>query len=302
MSTVKPAGFEGYWQGVLDELALYPAQVEVESIPLRSSDSAKLYGLHFTSSGPYRLFAYLSVPAGDGPFPAIYWVPGYGSVISPIPQGTASQVRNRFVTFSLAARGYRNADKPYAAAFPGLLTDGIEDPGAYRFRGIAADCVRGLEVLLSRSEVDASRVVVQGGDLALLTAALGEGTTHLVCKPSILYRTLEAVKGTDGYPLGEIADHLRQSPGAEAAVASTLANFDLRWFAPRVTAETLIETAPPGGFLDRGGLSALLSAFQTPLDVYESQQSSYKDGMFVEQWVSDRFGFDAPILPEHWRS
>jgi cephalosporin-C deacetylase len=247
--------------------------------------------------GSYRIFAYLSIPVGDGPFPAIYWVPGSGSVISPIPQGSASQLRSRFVAFSLAARGFRNADKPYAAAFPGLLTDGIEDPGAYRFRGIAADCVRGLEVLLSRPEVDASRVVVHGGDLALFTAALGKGATHLVCTPSTFYRALDGAKGTDS----EIADHLRQNPGSEAAVAETLSYFDPRWFAPRVTARTLVQTAPPGGFLDRDGLSSLLSAFPDQPDVYESQQSNYKDGMFVEQWVSDRFGFDAPILPEHWR-
>ena len=297
MNDNRPAGFDGYWQDVLDELALYPPRVEVEAIPIRTNDSATMYGLRFTSLGSYRIFAYLSIPVGDGPFPAIYWVPGSGSVISPIPQGSASQLRSRFVAFSLAARGFRNADKPYAAAFPGLLTDGIEDPGAYRFRGIAADCVRGLEVLLSRPEVDAGRVVVQGGDLALFTAALGKGATHLVCTPSTFYRALGAAKGTDS----EIADHLRQNPGSEAAVAETLSYFDPRWFAPRVTARTLVQTAPPGGFLDRDGLSSLLSAFPDQPDVYESQQSNYKDGMFVEQWVSDRFGFDAPILPEHWR-
>ena len=298
MNDNRPAGFDGYWQDVLDELALYPPRVEVEAIPIRNNESATMYGLRFTSLGSYRLFAYLSIPVGDGPFPAIYWVPGSGSVISPIPQGSASQLRSRFVAFSLAARGYRNADKPYAAAFPGLLTDGIEDPGAYRFRGIAADCVRGLEVLLSRPEVDASRVVVHGGDLALFTAALGEGATHLVCTPSTFYRALDAAKGTDS----EIADHLRHNPGSEADVAETLSYFDPRWFAPRITARTLVQTAPPGGFLDRDGLSSLLDAFPDQPDVYESQQSNYKDGMFVEHWVSDRFGFDAPILPEHWRS
>ena len=139
--------------------------------------------------------------------------------------------------------------------------------------------------------------MVHGGDLALLTAALGQGATHLVCTPSNFYMALDGAKGTDS----EIADHLRQSPGSEAAVAATLSYFDLRWFAPRVTARTLVQTAPPGGFLDKNGLSSLLSAFPTPPAVYESQQSNYKDGMFVEHWVSDRLGFDAPILPEHWR-
>ena len=301
MNDERPAGFDGYWQDVLDELALYPARVEVETIPIRTNDSATMYGLRLTGLDSYRLFAYLSIPVGDGPFPAVYWVTNYGSVISPIPQGSASQVRSRCVTFALAPRGFRNADKPYAAAFPGLLTDGIEDPNAYRFRGIAADCVRGLEVLLSRPEVDASRVVVQGGDLALITAALGRGATHLECTPSLFYRTLEAAKRSNGYPLGEIVDHLRQTPGSEAAVAATLSHFDLRWFAPRVTARTLIETAPPGGFLDRDGLSDLLGAFPTPPDVYESRQSNYHDGVFVEGWIADSLGFDAPILPEHWR-
>ena len=122
-------------------------------LPLRSTDFATLYGVRLTSLGPYRLFGYLSIPT-DGPFPAIYYVPKYQSVLEIIPQGTANLQRSRYITFCLAGRGQRNADTPYAAMFPGLLTDGIDQAASYIFRGIVADSVRGLQFLLTRRELD----------------------------------------------------------------------------------------------------------------------------------------------------
>ena len=66
-----------------------------------------MYGVRLTSLGPYRLFAYLGVPHGDGPFPAVYYVAKYGSVVETIPQGTSAFERSRYVTLSIAARGQR---------------------------------------------------------------------------------------------------------------------------------------------------------------------------------------------------
>src|SRR5712691_3183492 len=140
-----PADFDAYWQQTLDDLARYPACPEIDVLPLRSTAFATLYGVRLTSLGPYRLFGYLSIPTGTGPFPAIYYPPKYQSVLEIIPQGTANLQRSRYITFSLAGRGQRNADSPYAAMFPGLFTEGIGDAASYVFRGIAADVVRGIE-------------------------------------------------------------------------------------------------------------------------------------------------------------
>src|SRR5207253_5802457 len=135
---------------------------------------------------PYRLFGYLSIPTGTGPFPAIYYTPKYQSVHEIIPQGTANLQRSRYITFSLAGRGQRNADTPYAAMFPGLLTEGIADPTAYVFRGILADSVRGLELLLTRRELDPTRVLVVRHDVALITAAVRGGAPHVLPLPALL--------------------------------------------------------------------------------------------------------------------
>ena len=296
--------FDAYWRETLERLRRGPARPEIDPIPLRSTDFATLYGVRLTSAGPYRLFGYLSIPAGPGPFPAIYYAPKYQSVLEIIPQGTANLQRSRYVTFSLAGRGQRNADTPYAAMFPGLLTDGIDDAASYVFRGIAADAVRGLEFLLTRREVDAQRVIVVGNDLALIAAALTPGATHVVTTPALFFKTAELASRSHAYPLEEVNDYLRRFPARAESVRRTLACFELSAFAGRVTADTLVMAGAPGGPLDKAALAPLLSALGGPVTVHDSEQSTYKDGLYAERWMATRCGITdvEAILPEHWRS
>jgi cephalosporin-C deacetylase len=298
-----PKAFADYWQHTLDALARYPACPEIDPLPLRTTAFATLYGVRLTSLGPYRLFGYLSIPAGAGPFPAIYYPPKYQSVLEIIPQGTANLQRSRYITFTLAGRGQRNADSPYAAMFPGLLTEGIDDAASYIFRGIVADSVRGLQFLLTRPELDPARVVVMGNDMALITTALTDGATHVVTTPALFFETAELAPKSQAYPLEEINDYLRLFPARAEAVRSTLAYYDLRALAPRVAATTLLMAGAPGTLLDGLALRPLVTALQGQVTVHESEQSSYKDGLYAEQWMAARCGIEdvQSILPEHWR-
>jgi cephalosporin-C deacetylase len=298
-----PQNFREYWQETLDGLARYPACPELEAIPLRSTPFATLYGVRLTSVGPYRLFGYLSIPTGTGPFPAIYYSPKYQSVLEIIPQGTANRIRSRYVVFALAGRGQRNADTPYAAMFPGLLTEGIGDAATYVFRSIVADSVRGLEFLLTRRDLDPKRVAVVGNDLALITAALTSGATHVVAAPALFYKTAELAGKTQAYPLEEINDYLRRFPARAEAVRRTLAYYDLLAFAPRVAATTLLMAGAPGSLLDGQVLKRLVDALPGTVTLHESKQSTYQDGLYAEQWIAAQCGIDdlRTILPEHWR-
>lgn len=299
----RPGDFDEYWQHTLDALAGYPACPEIDALPLRSTGFATLYGVRLTSFGPYRVFGYLSIPAGDGPFPAIYYAPKYQSVLEIIPQGTANLQRSRYVTFALAARGQRNSDAPYAAMFPGLLVDGIDEASSYVFRGIVADSVRGLQFVLTRPEVDPARVVVVGNDMALITAALQPGATHVVTAPALFHDTAALAPRTGAYPLEEINDYLRAFPARAEAVRRTLAYYDLRAFAPRVSAATLIMAGPPGAALDTSALGSVAQALRGPVTVHASEQSTYRDGLHAERWMAAQLGITdvQSILPEHWR-
>jgi len=299
----RPRDFDQYWQHTLDALAGYPARPEIDVIPLRSTEFATLYGVRLTSLGPYRVFGYLSIPAGAGPFPAIYYAPKYQSVLEIIPQGTANWQRSRYVTFALAGRGQRNADSPYAAMFPGLLTDGIEDARSYVFRGIVADSVRGLQFLLTRSEVDPARVVVVGNDMALITPALQPGATHVVTTPALFHDTAALAPRTRTYPLEEINDYLRVYPDRAPAVRRTLGYYDLAFLAPRLHATTLVMAGAPGAVPDGAALDPLVAALPGRVTVHVSEQSSYKDGLYTERWMAAELGIAdvESILPEAWR-
>src|SRR5207249_4364347 len=102
--------------------------------------------LKLTSIGPYRLYGYYSVPTGGGPFPGLLDTPGYGSV-NHVPDYTD---RSRYAALKIMHRGQRLADQPFAAAYPGLLTLGIDHPARYIYRGIVADLLRAAEFLASR--------------------------------------------------------------------------------------------------------------------------------------------------------
>ena len=297
----RPADFDSYWQATLDELARFPAAPEVTEIPLRSTDFATAYGVRLTSIGPYRIFGYLSIPHGGGPFPAKYFLPRYGSVTDLVPQGSANGQREQYVTFSICVRGQRLADQPYAASFPGLLTDGIADATGYVYRGIVADCCRGLEYLAGRPEVDGARVATIGTDLALTTAALCPQVTHVVCAPTLCYAAADLASRTGAYPLEEINDYLRLHPSRRAQVVDTLSHFDLRWFAPRVEATTLVMAGADGAALDATALDPMVQAIMGDCQVHKSEHSGYKDGVYSEEWLTRQFGLPAPSLPPHWQ-
>ena len=306
LTGAKPNDFDTYWHDVLAELARFPPAAEAQEIPLRSTDFATAYGVRLTSIGPYRIYGYLSIPNPDlltdnGPFPARYHLPRYGSVTDLVPQGQANGQRRDHVTFAICARGQRRADQPYAAAFPGQLTDGIDDPAAYVYRGIVADCVRGLQYLASLPEVDETRIAAIGNDLAVTTAALSPQVTHLVGTPTLLYATADLAQRASAYPLEEINDYLRLHPTRREAIHRTLSYFDLRWFGPRISAATLLMADADGAARDAAALEPLTQAIRGDTTVHKAEHSGYRDGRYAEEWLSRQFGMAQPSLPPHWQ-
>lgn len=290
----------------MNELKGYPANPEIELIPLRSTKYATAFGVYVTSIGSYRLFGYLSIPKGDGPFPAIYYTATYTSVLDFLPQGTSNFTRSRYVTFSLAARGQRNADKPYEAMFPGHFTNKISDSHQYIFRSVAADCLRGAQFLLGCPEVQNEKTVVVGNDLALIVASLDNRIKYVMTAPKLFVDSIQlagTVTDYAGYPaLAELNDYLRMYPDDTDKVADTLSYFDLVHHATNISAKTLIVAGSPGSVIDASVLLPLQASLSKECQLFESQDSSFRDGLYSEQWITENLVSNDvdPIVPLHW--
>lgn len=293
--TQRPRDFDTYWGAVDQELARYPAAPELALLPLHSDEFSNVYAVRLTSIGPYRIFGYYSQPRGTGSFPGLLVAPRYGSV-NHLPH---RDDRQRYAVLVLMHRGQRLADTPFAATYPGLLTVGIDAPAAYIYRGIVADCLRGAEFLLSRPEVDATRVGIMGDDLALITAARRPRFAAVQASGLMFYRLGEAHRRSEAYPVEEVNDYLRTYPEHAAAVERTLTYLDPRHHVSGHSTPTLLSV--PGGALgDRDWLQPLTDVLGEAAHHYTLTHEGGTDHDWLDAWMADQLG--AEPKPRLWQT
>ena len=287
---MKPKDFDQFWACIENDLSAVVLEPELREFFIRSKPEFNVYGLWLSSLKGYRIFAYYSVPRGEGPFPVIYHLPNYGSVVHIPP----FEERCKYICVALCHRGQRLSDQPFAASYPGLLTMGIEAADSYIYRDIAGDCLSVMDFLKGREEVDTGKICLLGGELALWTAARRSEAAALHYTPALHYNSLKRASQTSNYPLEEFNDHLRGSTASRVSVETTLSYFEPVYHAPKVQIPTMLVEDSVGSCED------LVNAFAGPVLRVPFQHSSYRDGVRQAKWIADKLDSGLPILPAHW--
>ena len=247
-----PDDFDDFWSGTLEMLSGISLKSVITAEPIRSNDDVHVFHVTFLSLGGLEISAWYSLPTkGDGPFPAIVNFPGYKSE----PPVRRDWGKKGVAVLSVAVRGKLMSSSEFNPGYPGLLTAGLESKENYGYRGVISDCVRAVDFLHSRPEIDPERIYAcgssQGGGLTLITAALRPeikggvaGYPFLCCYP-------EAMTMFQSYPYEELACYARAYPGDEEQMLETLRYFDAVNFAPRIKCPMVVgialddEVCPP---------------------------------------------------------
>jgi cephalosporin-C deacetylase len=237
----KPADFEAFWQGVLRQAVAVPLAAEVVSDPLRTSEDIEIFQVFYDSLDHVRIAAWYCRPAHRAErTPAILFLPGY-QMDPPIPKEWA---RKGYIALSVAPRGKLRSNRQFNPGYPNLLTYNLVDRHTYAYRGFYVDTWRGIDFLLSRPEVDPTRIGVtgtsQGGGLTICTAAMRPEVRAAAAGAPYLCGFIDAIELTHTYPYEEINDYLRQYPASRPAVEATLAYFDGLNFADQIICPIIV--------------------------------------------------------------
>jgi len=188
MTTVSdtPPDFAQYWANVKSELATVDPQYNLIKVDSLGTTARDCYVVEMHSLGNVLVRAWLLTPKKPGKYPAVLSVQGYSSVM----QADWTFDDPNVVSLGLNIRGHGNSQDDVNPGFPGYLYSDIQDKEKFIYRGAYMDCVRAIDFLFSRPEVDTTRVAVeggsQGGALSFATAALCGNRLKAVV-PTVLF-------------------------------------------------------------------------------------------------------------------
>jgi cephalosporin-C deacetylase-like acetyl esterase len=170
-------GFDDYWIEAKSELAEILPEYKLYKVDSLCRKSKRdVYIVEMKSLGGIKVRGYYFVPRTSGKHHAVLQVPGYGWGFENI-DGMLNDSTDR-IELALCVRGHGISADVFHPGFgsPGIWGYKLYDKDSLSYRGIYMDCVRAVDFLCSRGEVDDKCIAVkggsQGGGLTLATAAL----------------------------------------------------------------------------------------------------------------------------------
>ncbi|HEY4789215.1 MAG TPA: acetylxylan esterase [Bacteroidales bacterium] len=169
-------GFKEYWDEALNELKEIAPEFKITKIERLSTGNRDGYIAEMKSLGGLTIRGYYFVPRASGKHAAILHVPGYGNGFDEGRDFVKSN--DDVIELAICVRGHGISADVFKPVFdiPGIWGHKLCSEKENAYRSIYMDCVRAVEFLLRRPEVDTNKVYVigasQGGGLTLATAGL----------------------------------------------------------------------------------------------------------------------------------
>lgn len=233
--TDRAADFENFWMRAKKELAAVDPQFRLIRNDSLSTSKRDVYLMEMRSLDNVLIRGWYACPKAPGKYPAILHVQGYSSN----QQMSGGYPGDDMAVLVLNVRGHGNSRDDVNPGFPGYLQYKLKDRERYIYRGAYMDCVRAVDFLCSRPEVDARFIVVeggsQGGALSVATAALDNERLSL-CIPAVPFLSdFPDYFNVAKWPGNEFVEFEKNNPDfGWKKIYENLSYFDIKNLAPWV--------------------------------------------------------------------
>lgn len=283
--------FDAFWERSLSELKKIDPKFNVIPQKRDKSSKTKLYKVEMQSWEGVTVRGWLEVPKKRGKYPALLRVPGYGSNKKPIDK------YDDLIVFSFNIRSHGDSD-PGKEADTDMWIRGLHSADEYYYRGAYLDCIRAVDFLASRKDVDQDRIAVwggsQGGGLSFATAALDPRIDLCISDIPWLTDWDNFFAMTHWSEIGDwFAEHPEQNWDT---MLSTLSYFDTKNMAERITCPVHMSVSlqdpicPPSTCFRTYNLIESPKEYTIHRDSGHWQPKSHWDEKF--KWLRQKFEMD----------
>jgi cephalosporin-C deacetylase-like acetyl esterase len=237
---IKPAltrnpDFDTFWQKASSELGSIDPEFKAILQNQESNLNIDLYFVEMQSLDNIKVTGWLEVPKKRGKYPALLRVPGYTSNMKPTLK------YDDMVILSFNPRGHGDSDEgPFSGEE--LWVRGLDDKETYFYRGAYMDCLRALDFLAEREEVDTDNIAVwggsQGGGFSFMIAAMDDRVDYCVADIPWLCDWVKYFKTTHWQEIDEWM--YQKSQRNWASMLSTLGYFDTMNMAEKIRCPVLM--------------------------------------------------------------
>lgn len=188
----EPSDFDAFWKDAKAALAAIPINAKMELQPDSSQPNYDVYHVTLDNlgtpgwDGKSKFYGILSIPKGEGRFPALLNVPGAGVR----RYYDDSRANEGVIVFQVGIHGIpvNMENDIYSALGGGALSQyastNMHDKDRYYYKRVYMGCVRAADFIFSLPQFDGENLIVnggsQGGALSIITAALDERIKGLV--------------------------------------------------------------------------------------------------------------------------
>lgn len=174
-----PDDFDEFWAKGIEQVRKVALKPRMELLPERCTDKVDVYHVSYGNIGGSRMYGMLTIPKGEGKYPAVMRLPGAG--VGEKTGDIRHTAQGGVIILELGIHGIPVNMKSgvYSDLSSGVLASyhlqNIDNRNTFFYRRVYLGCVKGVDFLLSLPQCNGKVGTIggsQGGALSIVTSRL----------------------------------------------------------------------------------------------------------------------------------